>query len=69
MYTFSELISNIRKVGKIDSRKMQGQIAFSCNNVRCIIYLMTSYDSLVVFYDIAIDGRSYKLLTFSFHLL
>ena len=29
MYTFSELISNIRKVGKIDSRKMQGQSAFS----------------------------------------
>ena len=28
MYTFSELISNIRKVGKIDSRKMQGQITF-----------------------------------------
>ena len=28
-YTFSELISNIRKVGKIDSRKMQGQSAFS----------------------------------------
>ena len=28
MYTFSELISNIRKVGKIDSRKMQGQSAF-----------------------------------------
>ena len=31
MYTFSELILNIRKVGKIDSRKMQGQSAF--NNV------------------------------------
>ena len=29
MYTFSELILNIRKVGKIDSRKMQGQSAFS----------------------------------------
>ena len=29
MYTFSELIWNIRKVGKIDSRKMQGQSAFS----------------------------------------
>ena len=29
MYTFSELISNIRKVGKIDSRKMQEQSAFS----------------------------------------
>ena len=28
MYTFSELILNIRKVGKIDSRKMQGQSAF-----------------------------------------
>ena len=28
MYTFSELIWNIRKVGKIDSRKMQGQSAF-----------------------------------------
>ena len=28
MYTFSELISNIRKVGKIESRKMQGQSAF-----------------------------------------
>ena len=28
MYTFSELISNIRKVGKIDSRKTQGQSAF-----------------------------------------
>ena len=29
MYTFSELVLNIRKVGKIDSRKMQGQRAFS----------------------------------------
>ena len=29
MYTFSELIWNIRKVGKIDSRKMQGQSAFT----------------------------------------
>ena len=29
MYTFSELILNIRKVGKIDSRKMQGQSAFN----------------------------------------
>ena len=29
MYTFSELILNIREVGKIDSRKMQGQSAFS----------------------------------------
>ena len=29
MYTFSVLISNIRKVGKTDSRKMQGQSAFS----------------------------------------
>ena len=29
MYTFSELILNIRKVGKIDIRKMQGQSAFS----------------------------------------
>ena len=29
MYTFSELIWNIRNVGKIDSRKMQGQSAFS----------------------------------------
>ena len=29
MYTFSELIWNIRKVGKIDSRKMQGQSAFN----------------------------------------
>ena len=29
MYTFSELILNIRKVGKTDSRKMQGQSAFS----------------------------------------
>ena len=29
MYTFSELIWNIRKVGKIDSRKMQGQSTFS----------------------------------------
>ena len=29
MYTFSELILNIRKLGKIDSRKMQGQSAFS----------------------------------------
>ena len=28
MYTFSELIWNIRKVGKIDSRKMQGQSVF-----------------------------------------
>ena len=28
MYTFSELILNIRKVGKIDSRKMQGQSPF-----------------------------------------
>ena len=28
MYTFSDLISNIRKVGKIDSRKMQGQSVF-----------------------------------------
>ena len=33
MYTFSELISNIRKVGKIDSRKMQGQSAFIENSV------------------------------------
>ena len=32
MYTFSELIWNIRKVGKIDSRKMQGQSAFSSQN-------------------------------------
>ena len=31
MYTFSELISNIRKLGKIDSRKMQGQSAFKTN--------------------------------------
>ena len=31
MYTFSELISNIRKVEKIDSRKMQGQSAFKTN--------------------------------------
>ena len=30
MYTFSELIWNIRKVGKIDSRKIQGQSAFTC---------------------------------------
>ena len=30
--TFSELISNVRKVGKIDSRKMQGQSAFSSMN-------------------------------------
>ena len=29
MYTFSELIWNIRKVGKIDSRKIQGQSAFN----------------------------------------
>ena len=29
MYTFSELIRNIRKVGKIGSRKIQGQSAFS----------------------------------------
>ena len=29
MYTFSELIWNIRKMGKIDSRKMQGQSTFS----------------------------------------
>ena len=29
MYTFSELIWNSRKVGKIDSRKMQGQSAFT----------------------------------------
>ena len=29
MYTFSELILNIRKVGKTGGRKMQGQIAFS----------------------------------------
>ena len=29
MYTFSELISNIRNVGKMDSRKMQGQSAFN----------------------------------------
>ena len=29
MYTFSELIWNIRRVGKIDSRKMQGQSALS----------------------------------------
>ena len=28
MYTFSVLILNIRKVGKVDSRKMQGQSAF-----------------------------------------
>ena len=28
MYTFSELILNTRKVGKIDSRKMQGKSAF-----------------------------------------
>ena len=29
VYRFSELISNIRKVGKIDSRKMQGQSIFT----------------------------------------
>ena len=29
MYTFSELLWNIRMVGKIDSRKMQGQSAFT----------------------------------------
>ena len=29
MYTFSDLIWNIRKVGKIDSRNMQGQSAFT----------------------------------------
>ena len=29
MYTFSELIWNIEKVGKIDSRKMQGQSIFT----------------------------------------
>ena len=29
MYTFSELVLNIRKVGKIVSRKMQGQSALS----------------------------------------
>ena len=29
MYTSSELIWNIRKMGKIDSRKMQGQSTFS----------------------------------------
>ena len=29
MYTFSELILNIKKVGKIDIRKMQEQSAFS----------------------------------------
>ena len=33
MYTFSELILDIRKVGKIDSRKMQGQSAFSIMNI------------------------------------
>ena len=36
MYTFSELISNIRKVGKIDSRKMQGQSAFSQIFLECL---------------------------------
>ena len=29
MYTFSEFIWNIRKVGKIDTKKMQGQSAYS----------------------------------------
>ena len=33
MYTFSELIWNIRKVGKIDSRKMQGRSAFSSQKI------------------------------------
>ena len=38
MYTFSELIWNIRKLGKIDSRKMQGQRAFR-NLMYPFIYL------------------------------
>ena len=33
MYTFSELILNIRKVGKIDRRKMQGQIDSNKKNL------------------------------------
>ena len=37
MYTFSELILNIRKVGKIDSRKMQGQSAFNTYLNFCVI--------------------------------
>ena len=40
MYTFSELILNIRKVGKIDSRKMQGQSAFS----RILLYTISRID-------------------------
>ena len=45
MYTFSELISNIGKVGKIDSRKMQGQSAFKSllsRYVLCFHYQITS---------------------------
>ena len=40
MYTFSELILNIRKTEKIDNRKMQGQSAFST-------YLLSTYLQLL----------------------
>ncbi len=40
MYTFSELILNIRKVGKIDNRKMQGQSAF-----RRVLYIDSAFKS------------------------
>ena len=47
LYTFSELISNIRKVGKIDSRKMQGQSAFRL----IITNNQFQFDSLCIFFS------------------
>ena len=44
MYTFSELILNIRKVGKIDSREMQGQSTF--RDFRAIQFFPNPYSPM-----------------------
>ena len=51
MYTFSELISNIRKVGKIDSRKMQGQSVFTCKQI-CKIRDLNYFDAHLFFHEV-----------------